>query len=124
MFYAEKNKGAFYNNQRIRVSKKNSLEECLFAIGKMKKEPDLAYRRTGCASLDIAYVASGRLDGYVQDNAQLWDIAAGIIILKEAGGFIDFFEPDNEVPLKRNILASNANIHNELSDLIIKKNIE
>ena len=45
-------------------------------------------------------------------------------ILKEAGGFIDFFEPDNEAPLKKNILASNANIHKELSDLIIKKNIE
>ena len=69
-------------------------------------------------------MASGRLDGYVQDNAQLWDIAAGIVILKEAGGFVDFFEEDTNLPLKKNILASNSNIHNELKDLILKKDIE
>ena len=72
----------------------------------------------------MAYVACGRFDGCWQRELNYWDIAAGIIILKEAGGFIDFFEPDNKAPLKKNILASNGNIHNELSDLIIKKNIE
>ena len=66
MFYAEKNNGAFFNNQRIRVSKKNNLDECLFAVGKLKNEPGFTYRRSGCAALDIAYVASGRLDGYAQ----------------------------------------------------------
>ena len=111
MFYAEKNKGAFYNNQRIRVSKKNNLEECLFAIGKMKQEPDLTYRRTGCASLDIAYVASGRLDGYVQDNAQLWDIAAGIVIVKEAGGMINDINLDNIKNIK--VLASSEEINSK-----------
>ena len=64
MFYAEKNNGAFFNNQRIKVSKKNNLDECLFAIGQLKNEPNFTYRRSGCAALDIAYVASGRLDGY------------------------------------------------------------
>ena len=59
MFYAEKNNGAFFNNQRIRVSKKNNLDECLFAVGKLKNEPGFTYRRSGCAALDIAYVASG-----------------------------------------------------------------
>ena len=62
MFYAEKNNGAFFNNHRIRVSKKNNLDECLFAVGKLKNEPSFTYRRSGCAALDIAYVASGRLD--------------------------------------------------------------
>ena len=53
MFYAEKNNGAFFNNQRIRVSKKNNLDECLFAVGKLKNEPSFTYRRSGCAALDI-----------------------------------------------------------------------
>ena len=78
----------------------------------------------GSASLDMAYVAAGRCDGFWQRNLSYWDIAAGIIILKEAGGFVNFFEKDNEAPLKRNILASNSNIHDEFSNLIIKKNIE
>ena len=111
MFYAEKNNGAFFNNQRIRVSKKNNLDECLFAIGKMKKEPDLTLRRTGCASLDIAYVASGRLDGYVQENAKLWDIAAGIIIVKEAGGIINEINLDDIKNIK--VLASSEEIHSK-----------
>ena len=81
-------------------------------------------RKFGSAALDIAYVACGRFDGYWQRELNYWDIAAGIIILKEAGGFVDFFGQDSEASLKKNILASNSNIHDELSDLIIKKNIE
>ena len=74
--------------------------------------------------MDIAYVACGRFDGYWQREINYWDVGAGIIILKEAGGFVDFFENDNSNPLKRNILASNSYIHEELSNLILKKNIE
>ena len=75
--------------------------------------------------LDMAYVACGRFDGYWQRELNYWDIAAGMVILKEAGGLVDFFEKDQRsFPLKKNILASNSNIHNELSDLILKKNIE
>ena len=81
-------------------------------------------RKFGSAALDMAYVACGIFDGYWQRELNYWDIAAGLIILKEAGGFVDFFEPDDKAPLKRNILATNSVIHNELSDLIIKKNIE
>ena len=81
-------------------------------------------RKFGSAALDVAYVACGRFDGYWQRELNYWDIAAGIIILKEAGGFIDFFETNNEVSIKKNILASNSNIHDELNDLIVKKNIE
>ena len=68
----------------------------------------------------MAYVACGRFDGYWQRELNYWDIAAGIIILKEAGGFINFFEEDNNFPLKKNIIASNSNIHSELLDLISK----
>ena len=90
MFYAEKEKGAFFNNQRIRVSKKNVINNCLFATGgKSKNDIDLTVRKSGSAALDIAYVAAGRYDGYFQDNLNLWDIAAGLIILKEAGGIIN-----------------------------------
>ena len=90
MFYAEKNNGAFFNNQRIRVSKKKNLNECLFATGgKDKTEYNLNIRKSGSAALDMAYVGTGRYDGYFQKNLNIWDIAAGIIIVKEAGGKIN-----------------------------------
>ena len=72
----------------------------------------------------MAYVACGRFDGYWQREINYWDIAAGIIIVKEAGGFVNFFEQTTNTHLKMNILASNAGIHEELKDLIKKKNIE
>ncbi len=90
MFYAEKNNGAFFNNQRIRVSKKKKIENCLFATGgKEIINNELITRRSGSAALDMAYVAAGRYDGYFQNKLNLWDIAAGIIIVKEAGGIIN-----------------------------------
>ena len=88
-FFAEKDNGAYFNNQRIRVSKKKNIEDCLFATGGEKKiYKDLKTRETGSAALDLAYVAAGRFDGYFQDNLCLWDIAAGIILINEAGGKI------------------------------------
>ena len=109
LFYAEKNNGAFFNNQRIRVSKKNDINECLFAIGKLENKIDLTFRRSGCAALDMAYVASGRYDGYYQSNLNLWDIAAGIILVKEAGGIINEI---NLTTLKNiKVLASSAEIN-------------
>ena len=90
MYYAEKNKGAFLNNQRIRVSKKNSLEECLFSSNhEGVKYSDLNMRYSGCAALDLAYVAAGRLDGFFHNKINLWDIAAGDILVKEAGGIVN-----------------------------------
>ena len=90
MFYAEKNNGAFFNNQRIRVSKKKKIEECLFATGGKKEiNSTLNNRRSGSAALDMAYVGAGRYDGYFQKALNIWDIAAGIIIVKEAGGKIN-----------------------------------
>ena len=113
MFYAEKNNGSYFNNHRIRVSKKNEINDCLFVTGgKIYNELDLPYRKSGCAALDMAYVASGRYDGYFQQNLNLWDIAAGIILVKEAGGVM------NEIDLSINkivkIIASSTNISSKL----------
>jgi len=89
MFFAEKNNGAYFNNQRIRVSKKKKIEDCLFATGGAEKiYKDLKTRETGSAALDLAYVAAGRFDGCFQNKLNLWDIAAGIILINESGGKI------------------------------------
>ena len=113
MFYAEKNNGAFLNNQRIKVSKRNDINESLFASsGKIEVEPNLPYRKTGCAALDMAYVSSGRYDGYFQDDLNLWDIAAGIILVKEAGGILNDLDLTNHKNIK--IIASSANINSKL----------
>ena len=141
MFTAEKGNGAYLNNSRIRVSNKKKLSDSLLVTGgpkhssKNKEKIFSEYveisrkilfpiRKFGSAALDLAYVACGRFDGSWHRELNYWDFAAGIVILKEAGGFIDFFDKDNKDPLKKNILASNSNIHDELSGLIIKKNIE
>ena len=119
MFYAEKNNGAFFNNHRIRVSKKNQINECLFVTGgKLDKELALPYRKSGCAALDLAYVASGRYDGYFQRNLNLWDIAAGILLVKEAGGVIN----EIDLSLKENIkiIASSPDINRKLLEKINK----
>ena len=90
MFFAEKDKGAFLNNQRLRVSKKNDIEECLFSSNhEGVKFTDLNMRYSGCASLDLAYVASGRLDGFFHNNINLWDVAAGTLMVREAGGAVN-----------------------------------
>ena len=140
MFIAEKGNGAYLNNSRIRVSKKKKIKDALLVTGGPKgasliKDKIFSeyisvsnnvanVRKFGSASLDMAYVACGRFDGYWQRELNYWDIAAGIIILKEAGGFVDFFEEDAESPLKKNIFATNSNIHEELRALINKKDIE
>ena len=113
MFYAEKNNGAFFNNHRIRVSKKNDINECLFVTGgKLNKEIELPFRKSGCAALDMAYVASGRYDGYFQNNLNLWDIAAGIILIKEAGGLIN--EIDLSINQNLKVIASSTDINEKM----------
>ena len=113
MFFAEKNNGAFLNNQRIKVSKKKEINACLFATGgNQKSNISLTTRNSGSAALDMAYVASGRYDGYFQNNLNLWDIAAGIIIVKESGGIV------NEINLLKNehidIRASSTAINEKM----------
>ena len=90
--------------------KKNNLENCLFVTGgKIKNEPDFLYRKSGCAALDLAYVASGRYDGCFQKNLNLWDIAAGIVLVKEAGGMINEINLSNNKNIK--IIASTPDIN-------------
>ena len=90
MFFAEKDKGAFLNNQRLRVSKKNSLDDCLFSSNhEGVKFSDLNIRYSGCSALDLAYVAAGRFDGFFNNKINLWDVAAGEILVKEAGGIVN-----------------------------------
>ena len=113
MFYAEKNKGVYFNNRRIRVSKKNEIKDCLFATGgKIKNKLELQYRKSGSAALDMAYVAAGRYDGYFEKDLNIWDIAAGIILVKEAGGSI------NEIDLSKTknleVIASSPDIQQKL----------
>ena len=113
MFFAEKDNGAFFNNQRIRVSQKNELNNCLFATGgKVNKEPNLSFRKSGCAALDMAYVAAGRYDGYFQYNLNLWDIAAGIVLVKEAGGMLNKIDLSDNNNIK--IIASSTVINSKL----------
>ena len=113
IFYAEKNNGAYFNNQRIRVSKKKKVEHCLFATGGRKEvKNSLNVRKSGSAALDMAYVAAGRYDGYFQNNLHLWDIAAGIILIKEAGGKIN--EIDSSQINKIKIAAASNIIYEKM----------
>jgi myo-inositol-1(or 4)-monophosphatase len=114
MFYAEKNNGAFFNNQRIRVSKKRELEHCLFGSGGDSTEKLLNTRKSGSASLDMAYVASGRYDGYFQNELHLWNIAAGIIIIQEAGGIVNDIDLSKVSNIK--IRASSGAINEKMTE--------
>ena len=117
MFYAEKNNGAYLNNKRIKVSKKNDLKECLFATsGVVERKIEFSYRKSGSAALDMAYVASGRYDGYFQKNLHLWDIAAGLILVEEAGGMINKIDLNDLNDLK--IIASSPDIKEKLTEKI------
>ena len=112
IFYAEKDNGAYYNNHRIRVSKKIDIENCLFSSnqeGLKNIYPSLNMRCSGCSALDLAYVGSGRLDGFFQNKIKLWDVAAGMLIVEEAGGTINDISEyeDNNI----NIRAGSTNIY-------------
>ena len=140
MFCAEKGNGAFLNNSRIRVSNKSKLKDSLIVTGGPKQSSKIKdkifteyiniskkvsnVRKFGSAALDMAYVASGRFDGYWQRELSYWDVAAGILIVKEAGGFVNFFDIDKNDTNKKNIIATNSKIHGELSELTYKKDIE
>ena len=118
MFFAEKDKGAFLNNQRLRVSKKNSIDDCLFSSNhEGVKFSDLNMRYSGCAALDLAYVASGRLDGFFHNDINLWDVAAGEILVKEAGGIVN--DIHNFAVNKIDIKASSAAINDKMLENLV-----
>ena len=123
MFWAEKGSGAWMNDRRLRVSGRRSLHEAVFATGVpfgIKKTlpatlTDLArlmpacagVRRWGAASLDLAYVAAGRFDGYWERELKQWDIAAGILLVKEAGGMISAIRDGDDILEKGALICSN-----------------
>ena len=135
IFTAEKGNGSYMNNQRMRVSSRSKLEDCMIFTGGPKrdgKNSELALkeyykfsikvltpiRKLGSASLDMAYVAAGRCDGFLQRNLNYWDVAAGIILVKEAGGFVTDFNGENEYIQNKTILATNAKINEEMIEVL------
>jgi len=135
MFVAEKGNGSYLNNQRIRVSSRSKLKDCIIFTGGPKKESQdrelalkeynnfsskvlIPIRKLGSAALDMAYVAAGRCDGFWQRNLNYWDIAAGIIILKESGGFVTDFKGENKYLENKTILAANSKIKNEMIEVL------
>ena len=119
MFYAEKNLGSFLNNKRIRVSKKKDLKDCLFGTnGKKYKDVKLTNRKSGSAALDMAYVASGRYDGFFQENLNLWDVASGVIIVSEAGGIINKADIGKINDIE--VITSSSNINEKMLNILDK----
>ena len=137
LFVAEKGSGSWLNNRRLRVSNRKNLSDMLFATGvPFGNNPNLdltlreiknllpvcsGIRRSGSAALDLAYVAAGRYDGFWERNLNPWDIAAGILIVKEAGGFISGID-SNLSPLESgNIIASNTVVYEKFAKLLDRK---
>ena len=134
IFTAEKGKGAFFNDRRIRVAARSRLDDCVIVtgvphFGKPGHEAYLAQlsrvmgavagiRRSGSAALDLAWTAAGRYDGYWEPSLQAWDIAAGIVILKEAGGFVSDMAGGRSMLETGSIIAGNETIHRNLRKLV------
>ncbi len=130
MFIAEKGKGAFLNEQRIRVAARKNLAAAVIACGLPHRgrgqlelgtkeigamQPEVAgLRRFGAAALDLAWVAAGRLDGYWERNIKPWDMAAGLILVREAGGFVSDCDGGDDMMAKGHIVAGNEAIQKEV----------
>ena len=130
LFMAERGKGAFLNDQRLRVAGRKRLGDCVIACGlphigrgdfalsqreMAALQPKVSgLRRFGAASLDLAYVAAGRLDGYWERNLQPWDMAAGLILIREAGGYASDLNGGEDVLSKGDVVCGNEDIHREL----------
>jgi myo-inositol-1(or 4)-monophosphatase len=121
LFSAEKGTGAFVNNRRLRVAARASIKESLFSLGRetapnfLNDVEDLApqssLRRFGSASLDLCYVAAGRFDGFWEENLNAWDVAAGALIVKEAGGKVTDYAGGKDFVYGRSIVAANEKLH-------------
>ena len=135
MFVAEKGNGAYLNNYRMRVSSRSKLKDCIIFTGGPRREAKnrelalkeyynfsskvmLPIRKLGSAALDMAYVAAGRCDGFWQRNLNYWDIAAGIILVKESGGFVTDFSGKNEYIQNKTILVTNSKVNNEMIEVL------
>ncbi len=135
IFTAERGKGAYYNGEKIHVSKARSMKECFVSVGTSPYDDDLRkksvtviknlldncidVRRLGAASLDLCYLAAGRFDCFYEEILRPWDYAAGELIIEEAGGKITGLCGEI-LPHNKNsgVLASNGVCHNELVELV------
>ncbi len=134
MFYAEKGQGAYINEGRLRVSSRSKMGEALFATGlPWGTKPELpeaiqdvarllpvcsGVRRWGAAALDVAYVAAGRFDGFWERGLHAWDLAAGLVILREAGGLVEPIVPDGDIIADGNLIAANEAIFAKFAAVI------
>ena len=135
MFVAEKGNGSFINNHRMRVSSRSKLKDCIIFTGgprygsadrelsmeeynKFSSKVLIPIRKLGSGALDMAYVAAGRCDGFWSRNLNYWDIAAGIILVKEAGGFVTDFDGKNEYIQNKTVLATNSKIDKEMIEVL------
>lgn len=132
-FYAEKGTGAFFNDRRMRVSARRKMEESVIATGipHRGRGDHMAYikqlakvmsttagiRRNGAASLDLAWTAAGRVDGFWEEGLSPWDVAAGVLMVREAGGYVSGLDSRDPV-ISGNILASNEPLHYALLKLL------
>ncbi len=135
LYWAEKGEGAFMNERRLRVSARSELDSALFATGlPFKGRPGLAaalgetgrvleqtagVRRFGSAALDLAFVAAGRYDAYWERGLNAWDVAAGIVLVREAGGVVSEIDGGAKPLSAGSILASNADMHEKARALIL-----
>ena len=133
-FWAEKGRGAWLHDRRLRVSGRKYLDEALIGTGlphfgrgdvpswtKIYGAigPEVSgIRRNGAASLDLAWVAAGRFDGFWEDDLDIWDSAAGILLVKEAGGFVSDYRGQDRMFERREYLAANGELHSKLHKLL------
>jgi len=133
-FWAEKGVGAYLNDRRIRVSSRRQLSHALIATGTpygqgaqrkrylaqleqvMENVADV--RRMGAAALDLAYVAAGRFDGFWEEGLSAWDIAAGLLLVREAGGYVTELDGGASMLASGSVLAANDRLHGEIATLL------
>ncbi|MEX0285174.1 MAG: inositol monophosphatase family protein [Paracoccaceae bacterium] len=134
MFFAEKGAGAWMNDSRLRVSGRHRMIESVFATGlPFGGRPELpavlqdlarllpataGVRRWGSAALDMAYVAAGRFDGYWERRLNAWDLAAGVIIVREAGGLVEAMEPDADILEDGSVICANNAVFDQFAKVI------
>jgi myo-inositol-1(or 4)-monophosphatase len=133
-FWAERGRGAWLTDRRLRVSARRDLFEAVLGtgvphLGRSDSErwskiyaaigPEVAgIRRFGSAALDLAWVAAGRLDGFWEDDLDAWDTAAGLLLVKEAGGFVTDYRGQDQMFQRRQYLAANGDLHSKLHKLV------
>ncbi|HEV7681889.1 MAG TPA: inositol monophosphatase family protein, partial [Pyrinomonadaceae bacterium] len=133
MFSAERGQGATLNGRRVRVSTVDELNSAMLCTGfpyDVRKRPDFArefanftmaaqaVRRDGSAAIDLAYVACGRFDGFWEDGLRAWDVAAGVLLIAEAGGRVSDFTGGALNIFTPKVLASNGLVHNAMMGVL------